>query len=38
MRSFTFLRLCDSLVEEAHFAEFEKFVRDLGGTSEGGSP
>ena len=34
MRSFTFLRLCDSLVEEGNFAEFETFVRDLGGASE----
>jgi hypothetical protein len=29
MHSFTFLRLCDSLMEEGNFAEFEAFVRDM---------
>jgi len=29
MRSFTFLRLCDSLMEDDNFAAFEAFVRDM---------
>lgn len=29
MHSFTFLRLCDSLMEDHHFTEFEAFVRNM---------
>ena len=36
MQSFTFLRLCDSLMEPDNFAQFETFVRDMSGDSAGG--
>ena len=36
MHSFTFLRLCDSLMEPDNFAQFETFVRDMSGDSAGG--
>jgi hypothetical protein len=36
MHSFTFLRLCESLMEHDNFAQFETFVRDMSGDSAGG--
>jgi beta-amylase len=36
MHSFTFLRLCESLMEHDNFAQFETFVRDMSGDSGGG--
>ncbi|EEH55083.1 glycoside hydrolase family 14 protein [Micromonas pusilla CCMP1545] len=37
MHSFTFLRLCDTLMEEGNFAEFAKFVRNMSAGAAGGS-
>jgi beta-amylase len=36
MHSFTFLRLCDTLMEEGNFAEFAKFVRNMSAGAAGG--